>query len=898
MALVLANRVQETTATTGTGTITLAGAVAGYQSFAAIGDANTTYYTVTSGNNWEVGIGTYTSSGTTLSRDTVLSSSAGGTTKITLAGTSTVFADYPAEKSVNYDASSNVGIGTTSPASKLDIATGDLRFSGTGQRILGDMSNATVANRLAFQTTTANTNTNVHIIPNGTSTVAGLKIESDPAIVTGQNIGLDIVGGSDARISSGTRGAAAYVPMTFYTGGSERIRLSTSGNFGIGTSAPQGLLQVVAGTNDSLLLRGPISLGTGGSIYAVNAANSAIAPMEFGASVYSFAGGNVGIGITDPGYKLDIAAADTTAGLGYAMRIRGNATATAGAIQFTDSGVTAQWGFLAASAVAVTLDASVASAVLAFRTNSAERMRITSGGDVGIGTTPVQQNGRTLQVDGGAGAADFRLTNNTTGAAINNGGLYSLIGIDNYLWNLEAGFLSFGTSNAERMRILSTGAVGINTSSPAATFEVNGGFIAGAENTQTHPSPSAAGGFKAQWNFGNGTAETDFYNLFNSASESFRFYQSTGSGTAQLLYSMQSSTHILYTGGTERMRIDSSGNVLVGTSAVGNWSKLTALGSNGTGFAGITAVNSNGNVGIGGIQFASDTTYSKAAIGLLRNQANGVGDLVFYNAASTGAANWATTDECMRLTSGGNLGIGTTTPTYKLEVKGSPSWFRNFAGTPASPTETQDWPVAAFNIASFGDYTLQTMLAFTLPNDGNYDTGYSTWNFKLDQTASSTTSAGVIGMQFGGPGYLAFMPGGTEKARITSGGEVYIAGTTDQGAYNLQCNGTGVWGAGAYVNGSDRNLKEDIAPLADALGVVAALNPVTFRYKEEYSKDQSTQPGFIAQELQEALSGQVYLDGVVQAGPKHLNVAYQALVPILVKAIQELTVRVAQLEGN
>ena len=97
MALVVADRVQETTTTTGTGTVTLAGASAGYQSFAVIGNGNTTYYTLTSGNNWEVGIGTYTSSGTTLARTTVLASSAGGTTKITLSGTSNVFVTYPAE---------------------------------------------------------------------------------------------------------------------------------------------------------------------------------------------------------------------------------------------------------------------------------------------------------------------------------------------------------------------------------------------------------------------------------------------------------------------------------------------------------------------------------------------------------------------------------------------------------------------------------------------------------------------------------------------------------------------------------------------------------------------------------------------------------------------------------
>jgi hypothetical protein len=102
MALILADRVQETTTTTGTGTVTLAGASAGYQSFAAIGDGNTTYYTITSGNDWEVGIGTYTASGTTLARTTVFSSSAGGTTKITLSGTSNVFVTYPAEAVPSY----------------------------------------------------------------------------------------------------------------------------------------------------------------------------------------------------------------------------------------------------------------------------------------------------------------------------------------------------------------------------------------------------------------------------------------------------------------------------------------------------------------------------------------------------------------------------------------------------------------------------------------------------------------------------------------------------------------------------------------------------------------------------------------------------------------------------
>ena len=111
MALVLADRVRETTTTTGTGTVTLAGAVTGFQSFAVVGDGNTTYYTIAGQGTaeWEVGIGTYTLSGTTLARTTVLSNSAGTQpTALTFsAGTKDVFVTYPSSKSVNLDASGN-----------------------------------------------------------------------------------------------------------------------------------------------------------------------------------------------------------------------------------------------------------------------------------------------------------------------------------------------------------------------------------------------------------------------------------------------------------------------------------------------------------------------------------------------------------------------------------------------------------------------------------------------------------------------------------------------------------------------------------------------------------------------------------------------------------------------
>ena len=105
MALIVKDRVQETTATTGTGTLTLGGAVLGFQTFAAIGNGNTTYYAINDpiAGDWEVGIGTYTSSGTTLSRDTVLSSSNGGSLVPFASGTKNVFCTYPSERSVYRD---------------------------------------------------------------------------------------------------------------------------------------------------------------------------------------------------------------------------------------------------------------------------------------------------------------------------------------------------------------------------------------------------------------------------------------------------------------------------------------------------------------------------------------------------------------------------------------------------------------------------------------------------------------------------------------------------------------------------------------------------------------------------------------------------------------------------
>ena len=130
MALVVKDRVQETTTTTGTGTITLAGAVSGFQSFSAIGNGNTTYYAIVGGTEWEVGLGTYTSVGTTLSRDTVLASSTGAKVSFS-AGTKNVFVTYPAAESVYQDANNNAYAPQFANSNGLSLTNGTIGTSYT-----------------------------------------------------------------------------------------------------------------------------------------------------------------------------------------------------------------------------------------------------------------------------------------------------------------------------------------------------------------------------------------------------------------------------------------------------------------------------------------------------------------------------------------------------------------------------------------------------------------------------------------------------------------------------------------------------------------------------------------------------------------------------------------------
>jgi len=136
MALVLNDRVKETTTTTGTGTFTLAGAVTGFETFGTgVGNSNTTYYAVTLPGTaeFEVGLGTLSSDSSTLARTTVISSSNSDNAVNFSAGTKTIFCTLPASKTVFLDASGNATLGADlSVGDDLTVNGGVIELKNTG----------------------------------------------------------------------------------------------------------------------------------------------------------------------------------------------------------------------------------------------------------------------------------------------------------------------------------------------------------------------------------------------------------------------------------------------------------------------------------------------------------------------------------------------------------------------------------------------------------------------------------------------------------------------------------------------------------------------------------------------------------------------------------------------
>ena len=463
MALVLADRVQETSTSTGTGSFTLAGAVTGYQTFAVIGNGNTTFYTIADqgGSNWEVGIGTYSTTGPTLARTTVLSNSNGNTSPVNFtAGTKTVFVTYPSEQSVNLDASGNVSaLGTVSSGtwqgSTVGVAyggTGVTSSSGVNSVVLRDANaNITFNNFTSgFTAVTAAAGTTVLTVASARtqvligSTTQTIQLPDATTLQIGQSFvfvnnssgaltitnnasaTIDIVppggaaqlGATSIATSAGTWGIYSFLPGTYNFSiptadfGNATITNAVWNGTTIGTAYGGTGLTTFTGANNALFSTGASTL-TAGTL-PVAAGGTGITSATANGIVYG--NGTSALQITAAGDTGQVLLGNTGSAPSWGSVPAGSITGTLPIANGGTGQTTAAAAFNALSPITTTGDLIVGNG-----TNSATRLGIGSTGQVltvsggtTVWSTPASGGGTITRTDftATAGQTVFSVTYN------------------------------------------------------------------------------------------------------------------------------------------------------------------------------------------------------------------------------------------------------------------------------------------------------------------------------------------------------------------------------------------------------------------------------------------------------------------------------------------------------
>ena len=573
-----------------------------------------------------------------------------------------------------------------------------------------------------------------------------------------------------------------------------------------------------------------------------------------------------------------------------------------------------------------------------FYTNSSERMRIDSSGNVGIGTTSPVSNGGYggLTLNGTTGSI-FSLNANAVAV-----GRVGAVSGKVFLQSMGASdIIAFqrGAGGTESMRIDASGNVGIGESSPDTILHIKENQSGGTSTLKLENSAGGDGSsFSLDWQLASTGTSAQIKGLRTN---------SPGAGDTDLVFSTSTNGTSL----TEAMRIDSSGNVGIGTSSPNKSSSSTALTVNTGTAANYSALElSSGDTLNWHINANNSNVYDVTA---------GSRNRIFYTNGS----------ERMRIDSSGNVGIGTSSLSngVRTVIQGAQT-----GGAPATSGTTQTYGLLRLQGTTFtsaldmgtngGNYAwiqstdqanLGTNYNLALnPNGGNVGIGTSSpstsygtalhihnpaatgSNLRLtNSTSGSGTGNGFEIVQIGADDYLINREAGamvvytsnTERMRIDSSGNLFIGKTAESATtagWQFKQSGEAIVGrvandtifvfqnsttgstvgsisitgsSTAYNTSSDYRLKEDVQPMVGATDRVLALNPVNFAWKA----DGTRVDGFLAHEAQavvpEAVTGthnEVDDDGnAVMQG-----IDQSKLVPLLTAALKEAITKIETLE--
>ena len=418
-------------------------------------------------------------------------------------------------------------------ASKVATSGSALTFDGdaltigsaTAPRLRANTSGSQ-ATRFAIQNSTTNGNTRFFVYPNGTGNITAINFwnNSDPTAADVNTFDVGIIGTTDCRLSSAASGSNPILPITFHIGGSERMRLDSSGNLGLGVTpsawvAGYKVLQVGNASwytdNNANTYFAANTYQASGFVDTYISSNEAakyeqfngahkwyIAPSGTAGNTITFtqamtldASGNLGIGTTS---LLSFANYTT-------LRVGGSST-TIGLISAYDG--TTDMRMSTANNGTGIVGTSTNHPVV-FTSNNTERARIDSSGNLGIGTASP-----TAKLDvAGTGAAGLQTIARVRTASGNSEGLLirGNYTTEEYLIsNFYSGSLAFGTNNTERARITSNGTFCVGNTS---------GFSFNNSNTGAYIAPSGAGAFSPPNDAGL------YVNRVSSDGELVRFYQ-------------------------------------------------------------------------------------------------------------------------------------------------------------------------------------------------------------------------------------------------------------------------------------------------------------------------------------------------------------------------------------